>query len=294
MTSPWVEHVRNYSYKHNISYKDAMQKARASYKPQKTGGSMKSLVKKARRTVKKVNHASHKVNQMIDQHGDLINDINPEFGEHLGKVRKTANRVQNISGRVQDVTGGKFSFKNATKKARKTVSKVKNTSKRVNHMIDQHGDLINDINPEFGEHLGKVRKAANKVENISSRVQDVTGGKFNLKKATRKARHTVGKVRKIAKAAAPILAVAAPEFGVPLEAAIQMTGGKLGSKNNPYVKNGGSFRAHGSGLSHSNCPTCGMTTGGSFGRAKSSVLSDTHNSFRPAPPRSYAHKIINN
>ena len=40
MPSDWIKHVQKYSKEHNCSYKDAMSRAKASYKKQSGGKSM--------------------------------------------------------------------------------------------------------------------------------------------------------------------------------------------------------------------------------------------------------------
>ena len=35
MTSNWIMHVKNYSKKHNVSYKDALKKSKKTYKKTK-------------------------------------------------------------------------------------------------------------------------------------------------------------------------------------------------------------------------------------------------------------------
>ena len=39
--NPWISHVKHYAKQHNISYKEALKKAKSSYRPVK-GGSLKS------------------------------------------------------------------------------------------------------------------------------------------------------------------------------------------------------------------------------------------------------------
>ena len=39
--NPWISHVKHYAKQHNVSYKEALKKAKSSYRPVK-GGSLKS------------------------------------------------------------------------------------------------------------------------------------------------------------------------------------------------------------------------------------------------------------
>ena len=47
----WTDHVREYSEKLGISYKNAMSAGRASYKPMK-GGGLNSAIRKTKNTLK--------------------------------------------------------------------------------------------------------------------------------------------------------------------------------------------------------------------------------------------------
>lgn len=108
----------------------------------------------------------------------------------------------------------------------------------------------------------------------------------------RKARNTVSKV---ITEASPLVALASPELAIGMQALNKSIGGRLGSKNNKYL-NGGSFKVQGGSVkshNHANCPTCGGGIG-SFGRASSSVLSNSHNSFAPLKPKSYTERLKTN
>ena len=48
----WIQHVKNYQQEHGCSYKEAMSRAKDTYQKQ-TGGSLKSMVRKATKTAKR-------------------------------------------------------------------------------------------------------------------------------------------------------------------------------------------------------------------------------------------------
>lgn len=209
MSSPWIQHVKNYQAQNGGSYRDAMQNARPSYN--------------------------------------------------------------------SNMTGGKFNLKNALRKTKNTVKKV---SHEVNNNIDKYGQFVPQ---EYQNQLSQVQGYANQA-------QDLTGGKFNLNRAMRKTKNTVKQVKNVARIAAPVLSVVAPEFGIPLEAAVLATGGKI--RKNPYLL-GGSFKTHGGKL-HNGCPQCGSYMNGGalgFGTSQSSILSSTHNSFAPLKPKPYKDRV---
>lgn len=53
MASKWIEFVKAYSKKHNISYKEAMSKAKASYKPDGKAKGMDDKIKPVKKKVVK-------------------------------------------------------------------------------------------------------------------------------------------------------------------------------------------------------------------------------------------------
>jgi hypothetical protein len=64
--SEWISHVRAYAKANGVSYKDAMQLAKASYRP--SGGSLKTIARKAKNTLNK----SEKVAQRVNKRADVI------------------------------------------------------------------------------------------------------------------------------------------------------------------------------------------------------------------------------
>jgi hypothetical protein len=130
----------------------------------------------------------------------------------------------------------------------------------------------------------------------------------DMKSVVRKTVNTAKRVKKVVKKgakagsrildkAAPMLDVLDPELGAMLHAAngglkevasVVGSGGRkrqLGTRK----KVGGSFKVSGGCI---NCPSCGSGIG--FGRSESSILSDTHNSFRGFPQKSAKDKLHSN
>lgn len=214
----WINHVKDYQNKHNVSYKDALKMSRTSYKP-KTGGDLKTTLRKAKNTSKRV-----------------------------AKV-------------------------------------AKNVSKKSMSVMDYADKYVELANPELANNLRNVKTGLQGVSDIADQVQG-SGARM------RKVKNTIKKISRIAE---PLVALADPELGLALHVANSSMGGKLGNKNNKYM-NGGSFKTMGGSFKTMGgcvaCPTCGSKKGGSvgYGRAQSSVLSDTHNSFKAPVPKSYREK----
>lgn len=53
MASEWLDHVKAYAKKNNVSYKEAMSKAKASYKPKGKKVDKKKMTKSTRGDSKK-------------------------------------------------------------------------------------------------------------------------------------------------------------------------------------------------------------------------------------------------
>lgn len=153
MTSDWITHCKNYQAEHGCSYKDAMKQAKATY----TGGSLKSVVKKARHVGK---HASNRVHHLDD-------DIN--------KVKKSARKAVKVIDRVDDKLGtnvGKSVRKvgnqvDAEMKRQHIGRKAKNVAKRVGRDAAEYGlDALDLTEPEIGVavELAKRNQVGKKLE----------------------------------------------------------------------------------------------------------------------------------
>ena len=165
MSSPWIQHVKQFQQQHGGTYKDAMTLARPSYIP---------------------------------------------------------------------MSGGKFSVSGAMK----TLKKGKAGLKTANKLYDQNQQLIHmAVGDETARTLQKAR-------NYSEQADQLTGGKFNLKKAARKAKHTVNTASHLAM---PLISTMAPELMPAMMAAQAATGG--------------SFKVHGGGMKKSACQHCGHCGG---------------------------------
>ena len=53
MASAWIEHVKKFAKKNKVSYKEAMSKAKATYKPMGKAVDKKKPVKKEKKMTKK-------------------------------------------------------------------------------------------------------------------------------------------------------------------------------------------------------------------------------------------------
>ena len=270
MSSPWIQHVKQYQSQHGGSYRDAMQNSRSSYQSQSGG---KFSIKK---TIKRINKGAHKANHLVNQYGDLV----------PGEYAKELKQAQNIINHTQELSGGKFNIKKVGKRLKKGSKKLNHNISQVNGAIDKYSNFVPD---EYQGDMRKLKNTLNRVDDVNNQVSDeLNGGRFNFKHAMRKAGHTVNKVKKYARVAAPILDVVAPEFGVPLTAALMATGGILVSKKNTYLLNGGSFKVRGGSY---------ITHGGKMFKlsdSQSSLISTSHPSFNPPPPSTVKQRIKNN
>ena len=149
MTSAWVQHCKNYARTHNCSYKDAMQNARATY----TGGSLKSVVKKARHIGKRVHHLddeANKIKKSARKAVKIVDRVDDKLGTNLGKsVRKIGNKVD------------------AEMKRQHVGRKAANVVRRVGKDAAEYGlDALDLTEPEIGVavELAKRNQVGKKLE----------------------------------------------------------------------------------------------------------------------------------
>lgn len=209
--------------------------------------------------------------------------------DHVKNYKNTNNvsykeALQLARPSYQSKTGGDLATTiRKAKNTSKRVAKIaKNVSKKGISVMDYADKYVELANPELAHNLRNVKTGLQGVRDIADQVEG-----SGLKTVLRKAKNTTKKIMKVAE---PYVAVADPELGLALHIANTAMGGKLGNKKNKYIKSGGSFKTMGGSVS---CPTCGgCKSGGSlgYGRANSSVLSDTHNSFKAPVPKSYKVK----
>ena len=165
----------------------------------------------------------------------------------------------------KSVNGGKFSVGNAMKKVNKA-------SKLVNKNIEKYGQFV----PE--EYQQQLRQA----QNIAGQAQQLSGGKFKVGNALKKAQKISGKVIKnVDKYGLPMLEMAgvavAPELLAAYEGAKMINTATGGS----FKTHGGSFNTHGGGL-------------GEYTILNDNGVLSFHPSFTPAKPKTYSQKLRTN
>jgi len=148
MVSRWILHVKQYAAKHKMSYKEAMSKSRASYKPVK-GGAMVGMdghgmkpcdlertiggAKPLPQLKKEVKSLGHSLSRVVDG------------------VRKAYNKKE-LSKLVTDMEGGKFSFKQLANDAGRISKKILKTAIPV---VAGVGTTIETGNPMAGMAASK-------------------------------------------------------------------------------------------------------------------------------------------
>jgi hypothetical protein len=150
MSSPWIQHCKQYQAQHGCSYREALSNAGASYQSQ-SGGSLKSVARKVRRTVNKGAHHAKKgsaqANSFVKQNGALIDSVNPQAAAALRDANK---RLQSTTGAVDhviDQTGG--GVKHLGRKIKHTVHRAKKISKKAAAAMDQAAPFVAMVNPEL-------------------------------------------------------------------------------------------------------------------------------------------------
>lgn len=121
MSNPWIEHVRNYQKQNGCSYREAMSRSKDSYQKQ-TGGSLKSVVRKAGKTVKQARKGARQVSKQVEKNQAFINLINEDAGAKIAKANSKFKEVD-------DKVGGKFNLGKAIRKTKNTVKKARKMAK---------------------------------------------------------------------------------------------------------------------------------------------------------------------
>lgn len=239
--SAWVQHCKNYASENGCSYKEAMCKAKSTYKPVEGG---KLNLKKVKKTANRVAKNAKKGSKMLDKADKFIELVDEDTAKKIrdthSKVKSNVNRVADIA-QEEGLTGGKFNLKKATSKVVKGARKAKKISKIVAKDLDKFAPMVSMVNPELGAVM--------------------EGTSQGIKQANR------------------------------------ATGGRLGSsakgRKNPYL-NGGSFQVpHGGSFkvpqSHGGCHMCGSGV-----PTNSHMVSPYHPSFHPNKVKSFSEKIHSN
>ena len=142
MVSRWIIHVKQYASKHKMSYKEAMSKARASYKPvkkvmKKKGGDYANRMKPcvedpAPRVIggakmmplpqlkKEVKSLGHKLSR-------VVNGVRKAYNkkELMSKLEGVAEKMED---KMDELEGGKFSFKQLANDAGRISKKILKTA----------------------------------------------------------------------------------------------------------------------------------------------------------------------
>jgi len=118
MTNPWIQHVKQYAKEHNLSYKDALKKARPSYQKGSgyvdTTGKYHTDIPLMRRQkgnnpliAKAIGDSVNVVGGLFGKIGDAVRHRREENGfyarEKLRRNMKTARRMaKKYGGKPQD------------------------------------------------------------------------------------------------------------------------------------------------------------------------------------------------
>lgn len=129
----WTDHVKDFQAQHGCTYKEAMIHSRDSYTPQsqQTGGSFKSVLRKARRVKKK----GRQVQQFANQHSGLIEAYDPKLAKQVGRASQLFDQADELTSKQ----GGRFKLKRfarKVKKGSKVASKALHTGAKFASFVD--------------------------------------------------------------------------------------------------------------------------------------------------------------
>jgi hypothetical protein len=133
MTNAWIQHVKSFQATHGCTYKEAMTLSRPSYNAggccSQEGGSLKSVMRKAKNSLKQGKKATRQVTDAIDKNQQFANLV---LGDEMaGKIQNASNQAKQINESI----GGKFKLGRAIRKAKNTAREVKKIAKVIQPMV---------------------------------------------------------------------------------------------------------------------------------------------------------------
>lgn len=88
MTNPWITHVKKYASDHNMSYKDAMVKAKSSYMKQNGGGPYAAEAQAAAAIAGSVAELGKAGAEVGGKTIDFVADNKAANGAHRARIQK--------------------------------------------------------------------------------------------------------------------------------------------------------------------------------------------------------------
>lgn len=233
------------------------------------------------------------------QHVNHYRSMNP------GLSYKDALRGASASYQSGATTGGKFRIPKNMSGAKKLVRQGKNTINRAQDIAEKNQHVLNAFDDQFGTNTSKgVNSALSHAQNYSQQAQQLSqlaGGKFNLKRAVRKAKNTVHKVGNItdqvleqADRYGPMIAMGVPGGAEVMNAVNAAHQARDMSKMVGAGTRGGSFRVGGAGLT-GGCVHCGAGVhGAGVNPTMSSLISPAHPAFTPKRQKPFKRLMYEN
>ena len=199
----------------------------------------------------------------------------------------------------RSISGGKFRLPKHARGVKKLIRQGKNTVNKAQHLAEANQDVFNKFDEQFGTNTSKgVGNALSQAQHLATQAEHVaalSGGKFNLARAVRKTKHTVGRVGKISKKAINTIdtygmpALEALGVAVAPEVVAAYEGAKLAS-----TLSGGSFRVGGAGI-QGGCAHCGHGVSGAGVKSSvSSLVTAAHPSFTPKRQKTFKRLVHEN
>jgi hypothetical protein len=186
MTSPWIQHVRNYAEKNNVSYRDSMTLSRSSYKPM-NGGDLKSAFRKAKNTTKtvarKTKNTANRASKFVDDNAHYVSYVDEDMGNHLNNMNTGLKGVSGAAGRAQEMAGGNFNFKNAVRKTKNTVDKSRVIARKVKNSTSKGLQYAAPVaamlgHPEIAASMASASMGLNSISTGSGMNPYINGGSF--------------------------------------------------------------------------------------------------------------------
>lgn len=142
--SDWINHVKAVQKKHGVSYKEAMQLAKATYKKQSGGG----IPKPSKQVSRKAKNTANKISKGIDTFSPLITAINPPVGLVTTALNQTYKNVNGAGNKTLKSTG-KYKPSTAINGGSFRVSGIEQRGGKINTNTNYQSSMLNYAHPIY-------------------------------------------------------------------------------------------------------------------------------------------------
>jgi len=162
----WMDRVREYKNQHGCTQQEAMQQLKGTTATE--GGSLKTVVRKAKNTLKQGKKATRQVTNAIDKNQQFANLV---LGDEMaGKIQNVSNQAKEINESI----GGNFNMNRAVRKTKNTVRSTKKIAKIIQPLVAM-------MNPAAGLAMeSAIISTGGSYKDLIAKHKQKKGGSFSV------------------------------------------------------------------------------------------------------------------